>query len=386
MNSMKWVMSATVVAMSVVGCGGQSGVGAQASEMSAREAALAIPNFYGSDTLKEALVAATLQSGSGLSIEGKGSGVGEACLRNGVGSSGFCSSAAQTLAPMSRDFAAPKTASGSACASGTAVGACCPGERSNTIALDAVSAFVSTARFGLFPLVPNPTPPPAFVKGLTTQELRRIYFATDSSNVAIPGACPTDWSAFGQPSAPIVKYRRDDLSGTTDTFKSLLKGGTFCPGITVIVDGAATNPSPCTASDSATTCIGKLTESDNNAIGYAGDSAKRPGNAAVPLMAVSPITPTTSTFIAPTAANVRKLIQAGSTDAYPLSRRIFLNENVNRAQSFDEATLYEWIYVSNTGDFEEILKQQGFIACSDAAPLDCGGDGLGRGAGLCSGL
>lgn len=374
MNSMKWVMSATVVAMSVVGCGGQSGAGAQAAQASEQKASLAIPNFYGSDTLKEALVAATLQSGSGLSIEGKGSGVGEACLRNGVGSSGFCGSAAQTLAPMSRDFAAPKTASGSNCASGTAVGACCPGERSNTIALDAVSAFVKASRYTS--LSNN---------GLTTEELRRIFFATDSSGVAITGACPTNWSAFGQPSATIVKYRRDDLSGTTDTFKSLLKGGTFCPGITVIVDGSVSNPSPCTSSDSATTCIGKLAENDNNAIAYAGDSATRAGNSKLKLKAVAPITPATSVYVAPTVANVRKLIQAGSTDAYPLSRRIFLNENVNRAQSFDEATLYEWIYVTNTNDFEEILEQQNFISCSDDAALDCGGDGLGRGAGLCSG-
>lgn len=377
-NSMKWVMSATFVAMSIVGCGGQPGAGAQAVQTSEQKASLAIPNFYGSDTLKEALVAANIQSGAGLSIEGKGSGVGEACLRNGVGSSGFCGSGAQTLAPMSRDFAAPKTASGSACVTGTATGACCPGERSNTIALDAVSAFVKSTRYAA--LSNN---------GLTTEELRRIFFATDSAGVAITGACPTNWSAFGQPSATIVKYRRDDLSGTTDTFKSLLKGGTFCPGIAIIVDGSVSNPSPCTSSDSATTCIGKLAESDNNAIGYAGDSATRAGNAKLKLKAVAPITPTTSTYIAPSEANVRLLLQSGATDVYPLSRRIFLNENVNRTKSFEEATLYEWIYNSNTSDFEEILTQQGFIACADESegtPLACGGDGQGRGAGLCSGI
>ncbi|NTX06531.1 substrate-binding domain-containing protein [Myxococcus sp. CA040A] len=378
MNSMKWVMSATVVAMSVVGCGGQSGAGAQTAQAVEQKASLAIPNFYGSDTLKEALIAANIVAGSELSIEGKGSGVGEACLRNGVGSSGFCSSGAQTLAPMSRDFAAPKTASGAACVSGTATGACCPGERSNIIALDAVSAFVKSTRFAALP-----------GNGLTTEELRRIFFATDSAGVAIANACPTNWTAFGQPSATIVKYRRDDLSGTTDTFKSLLKGGTFCPGITVIVDGSASNPSPCTSSDSATTCIGKLAENDNNAIGYAGDSATRLGNARLWLKAVAPITPTTSTYIEPSEVNVRKLLQSGATDVYPLSRRIFLNENVNRARSFEEAVLYEWIY-SPTGaeEFEEILTQQGFIACApeeNFTPLACGGDGLGRGAGLCSG-
>ncbi|MFY2558708.1 PstS family phosphate ABC transporter substrate-binding protein [Corallococcus terminator] len=376
-NSMKWVMSATFVAMSIVGCGGQSGAGAQAIDAAEQKASLAIPNFYGSDTLKEALIASTLQSGAGLIIEGKGSGVGEACLRNGVGSSGFCSAAAQTLAPMSRDFAAPKTASGSACFTGTATGACCPGERSNTIALDAVSAFVKSTRFSALPNT-----------GLTTEQLRRIFFATDSSGVAITGACPTNWNQVdvSQPSATIVKYRRDDLSGTTDTFKSLLKGGTFCPGITVIVDGSVSNPTPCTSFDSATTCIGKLTENDANAIGFAGDSATRAGNAKLWLKAVAPITPTTAGYVEPSIPNVRKLIQAGETNAYPLSRRIFLNENINRTKSFDEATLYEWIYVTNTADFEEILTQQNFIACSEVGPLDCGGDGLGRGAGLCSGL
>ncbi|NTX09787.1 substrate-binding domain-containing protein [Myxococcus sp. CA051A] len=385
MNSMKWVMSATVVAMSVVGCGGQSGAGAQTAQAVEQKASLAIPNFHGSDTLKEALIAANIQSGAGLNIEGKGSGVGEACLRNGVGSSGFCGSGAQTLAPMSRDFAAPKTASGAACVSGTATGACCPGERSNTIALDAVSAFVSSARFALFP---DFDPSSGVEKGLTTEELRRIFFATDSAGVAITGACPTNWNAFGQPSATIVKYRRDDLSGTTDTFKSLLKGGTFCPGITVIVDGSVSNPSPCTSSDSATTCIGKLTVSNNNAIAYAGDSATQTGNDKLHLKAVAPITPTTSKYIAPSEANVRKLLQSGATDVYPLSRRIFLNENVNRAKSFEEGVLYEWIYDTNSTEFEEILTQQGFIACAPEellTPLACGGN-LGRGAGLCSGI
>ncbi|WP_408888233.1 substrate-binding domain-containing protein [Myxococcus faecalis] len=372
MNSMKWVMSATVVAMSVVGCGGQSVVGVQQAE-SSRGQALA-QAFYGSDTLKDTFIAGALQAGSGLSVEGKGSGVGEACMRNGVGSSGFCGAGQQTLAPMSRDFAAPKTASGATCLGGTAADAkgCCPGERSNTIALDAVNAFVKTSTYTA--LASN---------GLTTQELRRIFFATDNANVAIPGACPTDWSAFGLPSAPIVKYRRDDLSGTTDTFKSLLKGGAFCPGVTVIVDESAANPSPCTASDSATACIGRLTEAGANAIGYAGDSASRPGNSKLKLKAVAPISPTTSVYVESNATNVRKLLQAGATDIYPLSRRLFLNENRNAARSFDEATLHEWIYDTNSEDFEAILTGQGFIACSDLGALDCGGD-KGRGQGLCN--
>ncbi|WP_342378435.1 substrate-binding domain-containing protein [Myxococcus stipitatus] len=362
MNSMKWVMSATVVAMTVVGCGRASAVEAPTDSRASKEG-LALPSFYGSDTLKEAVIAAVIQSGSGLVVEGKGSGVGEACLRNGVGSSGFCAAGAQKLAPMSRDFAAPKTASGAACLGGAAADAkgCCPGERSNVIALDAVNAYVSAARAAALPS-----------NGLTTQELRRVYFATDSSGVAIPGACPTDWSALGQPAAPIVKYRRDDLSGTTDTFKSLLKGGTFCPGVTVIVDESASNPSPCVATDNATTCIGKLTAADNKVIGYAGDPASRPGNAKLALKAVAPISPTTSTYVAPTVANIRKLLDPVATDAYPLSRRIFLNENTTPPRSFDEDVLYTWAFESNRDEFEAILVEQGFIACDPLTALDCG--------------
>lgn len=362
MNSMKWVMSATVVAMTVVGCGRTSAVEASNEAEASRQDGL-LPSFYGSDTLKDALIAAAIQSGSGLVVEGKGSGVGEACLRNGVGSSGFCAAGAQSLAPMSRDFAAPKTASGAACRNGAAADAkgCCPGERSNVIALDAVIAYVSSSRAAALPS-----------NGLTTQELRRIYFATDSSGVAIPSACPTDWSAFGLPSAPIVKYRRDDLSGTTDTFKSLLKGGTFCPGVTVIVDESTSNPSPCLATDSATTCIGKLTVSSDNAIGYAGDPASRTGNEKLKLKAVAPISPTTSDYVAPTVDNIRKLRQGGATNAYPLSRRIFLNENISAPRSFDEDVLYDWAFVSNREEFEKILKEQNFISCTEGSPLDCG--------------
>ncbi|WP_338871260.1 substrate-binding domain-containing protein [Myxococcus stipitatus] len=362
MNSMKWVMSATVVAMTVVGCGRTSAVEASNDTEASRQG-LALPSFYGSDTLKEVFIAAGLQAGSGLVVEGKGSGVGEACLRNGVGSSGFCAAGAQTLAPMSRDFTAPKTASGAACRNGAAADAkgCCAGERSNVIALDAVNAYVSATRYAALPS-----------NGLTTQELRRIFFATDSSGAAIPGACPTDWSALGQPSAPIIKYRRDDLSGTTDTFKSLLKGGAFCPGVTVIVDESASNPSPCLVTDNATTCIGRLTASNDNAIGYAGDSASRPGNAKLALKAVAPVSPTTSTYVASNVVNIRKLLQAGATDVYPLARRLFLNENILATRSFDEEALYTWAFYTNPAEFEAILVEQGFIACSPFAPLDCG--------------
>ncbi|WNG36433.1 cell envelope biogenesis protein OmpA [Archangium violaceum] len=352
MNKMKWVMSAAVVvSMSVVGCGGA----AMETEQFGSVAQNLGPNneFYGSDTLKEALVAANVQSSAGLTIEGKGSGVGEGCLRNGSGTS--CIGRQQTLAPMSRDFKAGTCAGGAA-----STGACCPGESSNVIALDAVNAFVSSATYSALPS-----------NSITSANLKKAFCGDGSGSAA---TCVSNWTALGRPTAgTIVKYRRDDLSGTTDTFKSLLGCTTFCADVVVIKDESTTNPSTCAATDSATTCIGKLTAANANAIGYAGDSAKRTGNAALKVDG-----------IAPTAANVRKLIASNTTGVYPLSRKLFLNENVNYAKASQEQALYDWVY-SNPQDFEDILVQQGFISCSDVSPLNCGGN-LGRGAGVCKGL
>ncbi|MBJ6760159.1 substrate-binding domain-containing protein [Myxococcaceae bacterium JPH2] len=346
MNTMKWVMSAVVLSMGALACGPEAEAPVERTGSAAQSLG---PNkeFYGSDTLKEAFVRANNDSLAGLSIEGKGSGVGEGCLRNGSGT--YCNGRQQVLAPMSRDLKAGTCSGG-----GASTGACCPGESSNVIGLDAVNAFVKSTN-GL--------------SNITSANLKKLYCGDGSGSAA---TCVNDWSGVGRATGgAITKYRRDDLSGTTDTFKSLLGCTTFCAGVTVIADESASNPSPCTASDSATTCIGKLTENNANAVGYAGDSAKRAGNVAL-----------TVDSIAPTAANVRKLL-SGASGVYPLSRRLFLNENKNFTKTTEENRLYRWIYVTNTQDFENILVDQGFISCSDVSPLDCGGDGVGRGAGVC---
>ncbi|QRK05948.1 substrate-binding domain-containing protein [Archangium violaceum] len=352
MNKMKWVMSAAVVvSMSVVGCGGA----AMEAEQFGSVAQNLGPNneFYGSDTLKEVLVATNIQSQAGLTIEGKGSSVGEGCLRNGSGT--FCIGRQQTLAPMSRDFKAGTCAGGAA-----SNGACCPGESSNVVALDAVNAFVSTSTYNALP-----------GNSITSANLKKAFCGDGSGSAA---TCVSNWSALGRSTAgTIVKYRRDDLSGTTDTFKSLLGCSNFCADVVVINDESASNPSACSISDSATTCIGKLTAANSNAIGYAGDSAKRAGNAALKVDG-----------IAPTQANVRKLIASNTTGVYPLSRKLFLNENKNFPKAAQEQALYDWVY-SNPQAFEDFLTEQGFISCSDISPLGCGGD-LGRGAGVCKGL
>lgn len=326
MKMTTWVMSAAVVAMSVVGCGGQQG----ASVADTRAVAQGLgPNleFYGSDTLKTAMVAADGASGAGLNVQGKGSGVGEGCLRGG--STGFCGAGQQALAPMSRDLKTP----------------CLAGEKSNIVALDAVNAFVNSA---------NP------LANITLADLKKTFFATDDKGVAIPGSC----------TSTLTKYRRDDLSGTTDTFKSLLTGGTFCADVIVIADGSL--PTDCSGEPSATACIGKLTATKANAIGYSGDSAGRTGNKAL-----------TINGIAPSAANVRKFL-TDKANAYPLARALFLNESTSNARSDEEAILYDWVYGSGKAQFETILTNQGFIACDTTGPLKCGGaNNDGKSAGVC---
>ncbi|MDC0711788.1 substrate-binding domain-containing protein [Stigmatella sp. ncwal1] len=356
MNTMKWMMPAAVVVsmtLSLVGCGGQpSDNGQQPKSMTQNLG----PNneFYGSDTLKEVLVASNVQSSAGLTIEGKGSGVGEGCLRNG--SSPYCIGRQQTLAPMSRDFKA------GTCSGGTASsGACCPGESSNAVALDAVNAFVRSTTYSA---LPN--------NSISTADLKKVFCGDGTGSAA---TCVSNWSALGRPTAgTLAKYRRDDLSGTTDTFKSLVGCTTFCSDVTVVLDESSANPAACATTDSATVCIGKLAASNSNAIGYAGDSARRTGNTALQVNG-----------IAPTPANVRKLLASNPTGVYPLSRKLFLNENVNYTKTAQEQALYDWVYSTNTQDFENLLVEQGFIACSDISPLDCGGD-LGRGSGVCQGL
>ncbi|WP_426749729.1 substrate-binding domain-containing protein [Myxococcus sp. Y35] len=354
MKMMKKVMSAAVVAVSIVGCNGQSTGG---TELKLAEQNLGPNNeLYGSDTLKGALVAANNDSGAGLLYAGTGSSVGETCLRGG-GSAVCPNPQQQALAPMSRDLRTP----------------CQPGERSNVIALDAVNVWVNQDN-GL--------------TNISRDNVANLFFKTYRRTVngvvtTINGACWTDWSQVpgSTRTGPITIYRRDDLSGTTEVFKEKVAENTsasFCDGIVTIHDGATSNPAPCTTADSATVCIGKLTASDLIAIGFAGDSAIYPFPPAQPNNLKLDVD-----GIPSNPSNIRKLI-TGQPGVYPLARKIFLNENTTSPRSVEEDILYSYIYDTNTEDFEEILEAQGFIACDDSAPLKCGGlNDDGRGAGNC---
>ncbi|MCE9669175.1 substrate-binding domain-containing protein [Myxococcus stipitatus] len=368
MHSMKWMVSAAVLSLSVVGCGGQSEAGPAATGQVS--ASLTDGNkLFGSDTLKGSLIAINAITPKTLAIEGRGSSVGEGCMRSGSGT--FCSGRQQTIAGMSRDFRSTTNA----CANGGPSGgtdangnprnaACCPGESSNVIALDAVNLWVHKNND---------------VTNITSANAKALYCGTDGSGSA--AACTiTTWGQLGStvnPNGVIAKYRRDDLSGTTDTFKSLLGCTNFCADVVLVADGAL--PPACAGQASATECIGELTSTNINAVGYSGDSARKvdgsnnPRNKALFVNGIEP-----------SAANVRKLI-TDPANAYPLSRHLFLNENTSIAKEPQEQALYDWVY-ANKGTAQGILVGQGFIACSTLGPLRCGGvSGDGRGAGLCKG-
>ena len=218
--------------------------------------------FAGSDTLKSAILEAISQAEQlqvlpvgALVYTGGGSGVGEAGLRAGT----------QGIAPMSRAFST--AAINDLLSQGVT-------PVTNAIGLDGVSVFAEAG---------NATPSIDFAT------LRGIFGCTITTWEQVPGATLT---------GPIAVYRRDDASGTTDTFKTLTGLAAFGTCATIV-------PS--------TEAIASHTSTEANAIGYAGLSGKVAGNKE--LAVVSPVT---GAAVLPTVANIRDF-------SYPLSRRLFVN-------------------------------------------------------------
>jgi phosphate transport system substrate-binding protein len=384
--------------------------------------------WFGSDTLKTAIFLAegsgTGWAKSNLVYQGKGSGIGEACIRNGtgstVGTTTYCATLPnsatqpfQVMAPMSRDLKASQGDGGACIGGGAVVSGCCPGERSNVIALDGVDVWVKASNKS---------------KNIALADLKALFCGNadgNSSTAKYPTGCVTKFGDggiefnlgdAGYSQEVLEMYVRNDSSGTTDAFQTLVgcknknaatEPYVYCPGIIQVTDSASGSVYPtlvswdstghartavstdggggflCTKGSDATTCIGQLVERDTTSIGYAGGSATDGTNN----LAIS------VGNVAPTKANIQSLL-TNSTTTYPLARRLFLNEagsgggTVYTADS-DEAAFYNWIYgnpqkavVDHKVKFESALTGKGFIACSGAAALSCGFDG---GVGKCFG-
>lgn len=100
--------------------------------------------------------------------------------------------------------------------------------------------------------------------------------------------------------APIVVYRRDDFSGTTDTFKALTGVKAFGDCVKVLKE---------------TSDIAVATSTEENAVAYAGLSAGRPEeNRPIALS----LTQDSQSYL-PTPTNIRSF-------NYPLARRLFVYE------------------------------------------------------------
>ncbi len=227
-------------------------------------------SIQGSDTLagfvSDVIVASGLESK--LVYQGGGSGKGEDALVNGQ----------QGIAPMSREM--KDEALAKAKAKGIKV-------IEHTIGLDGIAVFVNDGNS---------------VKTLDLAQVKKIYSCT-----------LTNWSQVGGQNQAIVVYRRNDASGTTDTFKTLVGIKEFGSCVKVV---------------SETSDIAAFTSSNVNAIGYAGLSAGRDGNKALSLAKKEG-----GKAYVPTPGTIRNF-------NYPLARKLYVYEASGSVKpSAAEATL-----------------------------------------------
>jgi len=226
----------------------------------ASQANAGVQTLRGSDTLAGVVTDAIVQAGLSdqLSYQGGGSGLGEAAL----------AAKQQGIAPMSRAFKADAVATASA-AGVTPV--------QHLIALDGLGIWVNQANT---------------LQSVTLENLRDIFTCKLTRWEQLP--------ASGR-SGELKALRRDDNSGTTDTFKSLVGVKEFGACVKVFT-GAGTED------------IANETARDPDSIGYAGLSATRPTNRHLAVAKDG-----SSASVLPTVANIRD-------GSYPLARKLFVYE------------------------------------------------------------
>ncbi len=251
-------------------------------------AAQAPLSLRGSDTLAPYMndVIATSRLEKSVVYQGGGSSLGETAILDKT----------QHLVPMSRSFKPEQLAK--AAAAGILVA-------EHVIGLDGVGVFVNES---------NSTP------SLTLDQLKKIY-SCDIKN----------WSEVGGPDRAITVYRRDDASGTTDTFKSLV---------------GLTNFGTCAKVLTHTADIATTTAVEPSAVGYAGLSALQDSNRDLPLAKDA-----SSKAFTPSAENIRSF-------DYPLARRLYVYEAVG-ALTPAEQTLLDTILDRSVSD--PILVKHEFL-------------------------
>jgi phosphate transport system substrate-binding protein len=249
--------------------------------------AFAVLQFRGSDTMYDLMTQAITQLAlqADLQYLGGGSTIGENGLVAGT----------QTIAPMSRPL--KQSAIDAAAAKGNTL-------LSNVVALDAVSIYTKAGE----PVSQSEIP-----------VLKNIFCGVDGAGGACVGHI-TDWSNVPGSGkiGPINAFRRNDLSGTTDTFKSLVACTNFCSDVVVVNDNDPVfHPEVASATDK----IREETSTNPQAIAYAGESALDPTVVPSRNQRLDIQNPTTLAYVTPSTATVQDF-------SYPLSRRLFINEVV----------------------------------------------------------
>lgn len=242
----------------------------------------------GSDTMAGYMVDMIEASGlkGSLSYVGGGSGQGETALVEKT----------QRITAMSRAFSAAQLAKAEA--AGIKV-------VEHVVGLDGVSVIVNAGNAA---------------SALNFDQIKKIY------------SCEiTNWSAVGGSNTSITVYRRNDASGTTDTFKSLLGLASFGPCVKILAE---------------TSDVAQATSTDATAVGYSGLSALQSGNKALAVSKDS-----ASKGVEPTRDNIRKF-------AYPLTRKLFVYEAKNSLNAV-EATLMSNVLDRSVSD--PLIEKHEFI-------------------------
>ena len=249
-------------------------------------------NISGSDTLGGVMTDAIIASGLNQKIAyiGGGSGVGEKALANGE----------ITMTALSREIKPEVLVT--ARANGIEPVA-------TVIGLDGIAILVNSA---------NPT------ASMDFSTLVKIFSCEFTSWNQVPGS---------NKSGPIKAYRRDDKSGTTDTFKSLTGIKTFGACVTVLAETAD---------------IADRTVSESEAIGYAGLSGQKAGNRALAIASKTGLI-----AVEPNTQTIRSMI-------YPLSRKLYVYESSgNKSPAGAEQELLE--YVLDRSFLDPIMQDHDFI-------------------------
>ena len=327
------IISIGVLVSGLAACNTEQPAPTEPTLLGSSAQALLANDVFGSDTLFAAMTAAfeAAPTTTPLVYLGTGSGNGERCIR-GQAPPDVCAATppVQAIAPMSRALNTPLA-----------------GEVETRIAIDGIAIVANVA---------------AVDPGLALADVLTAFCGADGQGLDAETSC----AAANR--LPGVKFRRDDASGTTEVFEQLAGCAAFCPDVQIVeetVDGPSIGgllPDACEATDSATTCIGKLVSADATAVGYSGQSVLEvAGTQALSVNGV-PFTPETLQALVSDPAN-----------AYAFARFVFLNANLDNLIGSGSAQeeFYQWALTDEPQAFEAILTANDFIACSPTAPLAC---------------